>query len=37
MAYNRQSKKILLEKVNIKNKKSPKRWKSSIGFDGVAP
>jgi hypothetical protein len=35
VAYNRESKKILLEKVNTKNKKSLERWKSSIGFDGV--
>jgi hypothetical protein len=35
--YNCDSKKLLLEKVNIKNKKLPERWKSSIAFYGVAP
>jgi hypothetical protein len=36
-AYNRESKKLLLEKVNTRNKKSSEKWKSSIDFDGVAP
>jgi hypothetical protein len=37
MAYNRETKKLLLEKVNTKNKKSSERWKYSIDLDGVAP
>jgi hypothetical protein len=35
--YNRASKKLLIEKVNTKNKKVSKKWKSTIDFDGVAP
>jgi hypothetical protein len=35
--YNRESKKLLLEKFNTKNKKSSEIWKSSICFDGFAP
>ena len=35
--YNRETKNLLLEKVNTKNKKSSKQWKSSIDLDGVAP
>jgi hypothetical protein len=37
VAYNRASKKLLLEKVNTKNKRSSEKWKSIIDFDGVAP
>jgi hypothetical protein len=37
VAYNRETKKLLLEKVNTKNKRSSERWKYSIDFDGVAP
>jgi hypothetical protein len=36
-AYNHETKKLLLEKVNTKNKKSSERWKYSIDLDGVAP
>ena len=35
--YNSETKKLLLEKVNNKNKNSYERLKSSIGLDGVAP
>jgi hypothetical protein len=35
--YNRETKKLIIEKVNTKNKKSSERWKSSIDYDGVAP
>jgi hypothetical protein len=35
--YNRETTKLLLEKVNTKNKKSSKRWKYLIDLDGVAP
>jgi hypothetical protein len=31
------NKKLILEKVNTKNKRSSERWKSSIDFDGVEP
>jgi hypothetical protein len=34
-AYNHETKKLLLEKVNTKNKRSSERWKSSIDLDGV--
>jgi hypothetical protein len=37
VTYNRETKKLLLEKVNTKNKKSSERWKYSIDLDGVAP
>jgi hypothetical protein len=37
VAYNRETKKLLLEKFNMKDKKSSKRWKYSIELDGVAP
>jgi hypothetical protein len=37
VAYNRESKKLLLEKLNTRNKNSSEKWKSSIDFDGVAP
>jgi hypothetical protein len=37
VAYNGAPKKLLLEKVNIKNKKSLKKWRSIIDFDGVTP
>jgi hypothetical protein len=37
MAYNLETKKLLLEKFNTKNKKASERWKYSIEFDGVAP
>jgi len=37
VAYNCESKKLLLEKSNRKYKNSSERWKSSIDFDGVAP
>jgi hypothetical protein len=36
-AYNRSSKKLLIEKVNTKNKKVSEKWKSTIDFNGVAP
>jgi hypothetical protein len=35
--YNRESQKMLMKKVNTRNKKSSEKWKSSIDFDGVAP
>jgi hypothetical protein len=35
--YNRSSKKMLIEKVNKKNKKVSEKWKSTIDFNGVAP
>jgi len=35
--YNHETKKLLLEKVNTKNKRSSKKWKSSIDLDGFAP
>jgi hypothetical protein len=37
MTYNRNSKKMLIEKVNMKNKKVSEKWKSEIDFHGVAP
>jgi hypothetical protein len=37
VAYNHETKKLLLKKVNIRNKRSSERWKSSIDLDGVAP
>jgi hypothetical protein len=37
VAYNCETKKLLLEKVNTKNTKSSKQWKYSIDLDGVAP
>jgi hypothetical protein len=30
MTYNRETKKLLLEKVNTKNKRSSEKWKSSL-------
>jgi hypothetical protein len=36
-AYNHETKNLLLEKVNTKNKNSSERCKSSIDLDGVAP
>jgi hypothetical protein len=35
--YNHESKHLLLEKFNTKNKRSSERWKYSTDFDGVAP
>jgi len=37
VAYNRESKTLLLEEFHTRKKKSLKKWKSSIDFDGVAP
>jgi len=37
MAYNRSSKKLLIEKVNTKNKKLFEKWTSTIDFHGVTP
>jgi hypothetical protein len=36
-AYNKNSKKLLIEKVNLKNKKVSEKWKSKIDFHGVKP
>jgi hypothetical protein len=35
--YNRETKKLLLEKNNTKNKKSSEQWKYSIDLDGLSP
>jgi hypothetical protein len=35
--YNKNSKKLLIEKVNLKNKKVSEKWKSEIDFQGVKP
>jgi hypothetical protein len=35
--YNTSSKKLLIEKVNIKNKKVSEKCKSKIDFNGVSP
>jgi hypothetical protein len=35
--YNKNSKKLLIEKVNLKNKKASEKWKSEIDFQGVKP
>jgi predicted transcriptional regulator len=35
--YNISSKNLLIEKVNMKNKKMYKKWKLDIDFNGVAP
>ena len=35
--YNHETKKLLLEKTNTKNKKSPERWKYLIDLYGVSP
>jgi hypothetical protein len=37
MTYNKNSKKLLIEKVNLKNKKVSEKWKSEIDFQGVKP
>ena len=37
VAYNHETKKLLLENMNTKNKTSSERQKYSIDFDGVAP
>jgi hypothetical protein len=37
VAYNINAKKILIEKVNTKNKKVFEKWKSKIDFHRVAP
>jgi len=36
-AYHKSSKKLLIEKVNMKNKKVSEKWKLEIDFQGVAP
>jgi hypothetical protein len=33
--YNKNSKKLFIEKVNLKNKKISEKWKSEIDFQGV--
>jgi hypothetical protein len=37
MTYNRNSKKKLIEKVNLKNRKVFEKWKLEFDFHGVAP
>jgi hypothetical protein len=37
VAYLKNSKKLLIEKVNMKNKKVSEKWKSKIDFQGGAP
>jgi hypothetical protein len=37
VTYNRNSKIILMDKVNMKNKKVSEKWKLEIDFHGVAP
>jgi hypothetical protein len=37
VTYNRSSKKLLIEKVNMKNKKMSEKWKSEIDFHEVSP
>jgi hypothetical protein len=35
--YNKNSKKFLIQKVNMKNKKAYEKWKLEIDFQGVKP
>jgi hypothetical protein len=37
VTYHKNSKKLLIEKVNMKNKKVVEKWKSEIDFHGVPP
>jgi hypothetical protein len=37
MTYHKNSKKLLIEKVNLKNKKVSEKWKSEINFHGFHP
>jgi hypothetical protein len=36
-AYNKESKKLLIEKINLKNKKVVEKWNSEIDLHGVNP